>query len=181
MNCPVCNMNSLSNIDLEEKLIGCKCSNCEGHWIKGYQYWKWLKTNPGLLLEKPIEFSAELPVEDSGMAKICIECGHLMIRNKVGHGISFYLDRYSSCGGIWFDKNEWETLKSRNLHDEIHQIFTAAWQKDNRARERQAYHEGALVDEMGQKDFDDLKRLKSVIDNNPKKDLIIGYLLHGPK
>ena len=120
MDCPACGTHGISAIELEENLNGYICSACEGIWVKGYQYWKWLKTHGSILPEKPADFSADVPVADSRQAKICIECGHVLLRNKVGHGIPFYLDRCSACGGIWFDKNEWEVLKSRNLHDEIH-------------------------------------------------------------
>ena len=179
MKCPVCDTHSLSNLELEEMLQGYKCSKCEGCWIKGFQYWKWLKAHGDTLPEKPAEFTLDLDVSDSKQVKICIECGHLMIRNKVGHGIPFYLDRCSACGGIWFDKNEWEVLKSRNLHDEIHLIFTSAWQSDNREKEQQVNYEKALAEILGEKDHDDLRKFKSWISKHPRRDLIIAYILNG--
>jgi Zn-finger nucleic acid-binding protein len=168
----------LSNFELEEKLKGYKCSKCDGCWIKGFQYWKWIKTHGETIPEKPLELTAELPVSDSMKAKVCIECGHLMIKNKVGHGVPFYLDRCTACGGIWFDKNEWDILKSRNLHDEIHLIFTSAWQADNRTQEHQLKYENSLAEILGEKDYNDLRKMKTLINNHPRKDLLLGYILN---
>lgn len=178
MKCPACNLPSLSPYELENNLQGYKCDQCGGSWISGAQYWKWLNSHGGPLPEKDPQFTKELPVTDSGQAKICIECGHLMIRNKVGHGLAFFLDRCSACGGTWFDKNEWEILKSRNLHDEIHAIFTAVWQSDNRKHEMQTNHENALLTVLGKEDYENLKTLKSWVGKHPKKNWIMAYLLN---
>jgi len=100
-----------------------------------------------------------------------------MLRNKVGHDIPFYLDRCSACGGIWFDKNEREILQSRNLDDEIHLIFTEAWQKDNRKKEHEVTLEKSLAETIGQVEYDRLKSFRSWIKMHPRKDLLIGYIL----
>lgn len=179
MKCPACGFHSIAPVGLEENLFGYECSACEGIWIKGFQYWKWLTTHGNILPEKSVEFAAEIPVSDSRQAKICIECGHVMLRHKVGHGIPFSLDRCSACGGIWFDKHEWEVLKSRNLHDEIHLIFTTAWQNDNRKKDQKAQYEKSLAETIGEKEHGELKRFTSWIRKHPQKDQIIGYILHG--
>ncbi|MDD2337275.1 MAG: zf-TFIIB domain-containing protein [Geobacteraceae bacterium] len=127
--------------------------------------------------ENPADFAADVPLLDSRQAKICIECGHVMLRNKVGHEIPFYLDRCSVCGGIWFDKSEWETLKSRNLHDEIHLIFTAAWQKDNHKKEVELSYEKSVAEAIGEDEYDRLKSFASWLKKHPQKNLLIGYIL----
>jgi len=177
MDCPSCGTHGISLVDLEENLCGFKCRACEGIWVKGFQYWKWLKIHGSILPEKPADFTADVPVSDTRQAKLCIECGHVMLRNKVGHDIPFYLDRCSACGGIWFDKNEWEILQSRNLHDEIHLIFTEAWQKDNRKKEHEVTFEKSLAETIGQEEYDRLKSFRSWIKMHPRKDLLIGYIL----
>lgn len=165
-------------VELEKGLQGHQCSQCDGHWISGDQYWKWLNGCSAPLPKNPVEFTEERPASDSTNAKLCIECGRLMIRNKVGHGIAFFLDRCSACGGTWFDINEWEILKSRNLHDEIHSVFTAAWQSDNRKQQQQTSHENALLAVLGKTDFDKLKEFKSWVGNHQKKSWIVAYLLN---
>ena len=179
MKCPTCKTNTLSNFELDENLKGYKCNDCEGLWVKGFQYWKWIKSHGETIPENSVEITVDLPMSDSKQAKVCLECGHMMIRNKVGHGIPFYLDRCSACGGIWFDKNEWKVLKSCNLHDEIHLIFTSAWQADNREKEQQINYEKTLNEILGEKGYDDLRKIKSLINTHPRRDLLIGYILNG--
>ena len=178
MKCPVCNKHTLSDFELDHMFFGYRCSECQGCWIKGFQYWRWINDHRHELREKPIESTANLQVVDSEQAKICIECRHLMIRNKVGHGISFYIDKCSTCGSIWLDKNEWEVLKSRNLHDEIHRIFTSVWQRDNRMKEKQANYQVLLTKALGEEDLEKLKMIKSWISKHPHRDYIIAYILH---
>jgi hypothetical protein len=59
-----------------------------------------------------------------------------MMRYKVGHGFGFSVDR--SVAGIWFDAQEWEALRARNFHDEVHLIMTSPWQSDLRREALQA-------------------------------------------
>src|SRR6266568_3902359 len=131
--------------------------NLRGELDKREPIREWLKEHGDTLPEKSVDHTAELPVHDSKNAKVCLDCGHLMLRNKVGHGIPFYVDRCSACGGIWLDKNEWEILKSRNLHDEIHMVFTSVWQSSNRKKEQESNYEKAMAEALGEKDFSELK------------------------
>ena len=69
-----------------------------------------------------------LELQESGKAKLCPECGAILVPYKVGHELPFSLDRCGHCGGIWFEKNEWEALCAWNLHDDLHFIFSKPWQ-----------------------------------------------------
>ena len=115
MNCPVCKKATLQNADITTNLKVKLCKQCGGCWIQSYQYWKWLDKHGDILPEKPVAETSPLPVNDSQAGKICPECGHFLTRRKVGRGISFHLDRCNNCGGIWFDKNEWEILHTRKV------------------------------------------------------------------
>lgn len=176
MKCPVCKTKSLVNNELEKGLQTLKCEDCGGQWIKSFQYWKWFEKHGDILPEKPESEAAELPVEESKEIKICPECGHFLTRRKVGHGISFRIDRCATCGGIWLDKNEWEILKSRNLHDEIHLVFGAAWQDGIVKEDIQKGIEEKFKEIFGEGDYAKLKEIKSWIDSHPKRNSIIGFL-----
>ncbi|NQZ56771.1 MAG: zf-TFIIB domain-containing protein [Lentisphaeraceae bacterium] len=39
-----------------------------------------------------------------------------MRKCRVGHGLQFYVERCATCGGVWLDKNEWESLKAQGFH-----------------------------------------------------------------
>src|SRR5207244_2897796 len=101
------------------------------------------------LPERPAEEGLRLPVSDNAVPKLCPDCGHILLPYHVGHALNFTLDHCGHCGGTWFDKNEWEILKSRNLHDDIHFIFSHVWQAEVFHEERRQAHERLLLEKFG--------------------------------
>lgn len=145
--------------------------------------------------------------ESSHKVRICPETGTLMTRYKVGHGFEFSVDR--SAAGIWFDVNEWEALRSRNFHDEVHLIMTAPWQAKVRREaleqvihEKQAEHQApekapvALAHDelsgleaafrarfagmLGPEVMERAEEIKSWLDQQPARREILTYLSHDP-
>lgn len=149
-----------------------QCSNCEGHWLQSYHYWTWLSDRDSEIVPEWNSEPEELQPRDTAEAKICIECGKLMSRFRVGKGMEFYLDRCGYCAGIWFDRHEWETLKSRKIHDVIHKIFARPWQREI----VQIDYDNRLKETIGPDKFQNLKSLKSWLDHDPNRGLILGYL-----
>jgi Zn-finger nucleic acid-binding protein len=152
------------------------CDECGGQWIKSFQYWKWLRAHAQNLPEKPAEEGAQLPISDSTEAKLCPECGHILSRNRVGHGVDFWIDRCASCGGFWFDKNEWDILKSRNLHDDVHFIFSTAWQHAIIEEERRAASERRFEDLIGEEDTARVRAFKEWVSTHRERSKIMAYL-----
>ena len=175
MKCPVCKKVTLINEDLLENLKAKTCPSCNGRWVQSFQYWKWLDQHGDTLPEKPSQ-SQQLPLDDSPAGKLCPECGHFLTRRKVGHDLNFHLDRCNCCGGIWFDKNEWETLQSRNLHDEVHFIFSAAWQNQIRQTESAQEYENRIESILGPQDHTRLKEISNWINTHKEKNTILAYI-----
>jgi Zn-finger nucleic acid-binding protein len=176
MKCPVCATTSLESLDpnaLPQRLV---CGRCGGQWIKAFQYWKWLKAHGENLPEKPPQEGKSLPVSDSTAAKLCPECGHFLRRSKVGHGIDFHVDRCTACGGIWFDKNEWEILESRNLHDDVHFIFSSAWQHGVVKEEQRQDYEKRVEAILGKEAFARVKEFKAWVESHPRHHTIKAFL-----
>src|SRR5690349_10356519 len=115
MNCPVCKTVTLEAAELptdgEIGVSARRCGKCGGQFVAGQTYLMWVERQQTNLPEKLPEHAAELPVTESRKAKLCPECRHFMTHAKVGHGVSFELERCSACGGFWFDANEWENLR----------------------------------------------------------------------
>jgi Zn-finger nucleic acid-binding protein len=176
MKCPVCKDTLLQNQDLLQNLAAKTCHKCGGHWIQSFQYWKWLDKHAEAVPEKPREDARPLPVSDSKAGKTCPECGHFLTHKKVGRGVDFCLDRCNSCGGIWFDKNEWETLVSKNLHDQVHFVFSAAWQKQLFEQESRETYEARIREILGTADYDRLEGVVQWIHDHPHKDTILGCI-----
>ncbi|MBE9060837.1 zf-TFIIB domain-containing protein [cf. Phormidesmis sp. LEGE 11477] len=151
MNCPICRTDSLEEISLDVGLLARKCNQCSGHWLSSEHYWTWLDSqksdasgeshNSGshhAEIHHAESYSAKptlvtlnsglLPVADNETANFCADCARLMRKARVGKGLSFYIDRCSYCHGVWLDQNEWENLKTMNMHHRIPYVFSDSWQ-----------------------------------------------------
>ncbi len=178
MNCPVCKTEALSYAELEADLSARHCAKCEGNWISSFEYWKWREKLVDELPDR--EAPPEAPNPSTGLlaAKICPECRGLLVRFKVGHGVAFSLDRCGNCGGVWFDKDEWEALRSRNLHDDVYTVFTAPWQDRVRKEESVRQQEQIYTRKFGEEGFEEVKRMKEWIDDHPLRQEILAYLIN---
>lgn len=175
MNCPACKVSGMKIVELEENLSAKACKKCGGYWIPYSNYQKWLDRYGDTLPEKSAA-DPDLPVEDSQEAKLCPECGRILRKYKIGYDIKFHLEHCGNCHGIWFDKNEWEVLKSRNLHDQLHEFFTAAWQKKIRGEEFREKLEKIYSDKFGREDYEKIKDIKEWIDSHEQRSIILAFL-----
>lgn len=166
MNCPVCKKHALKVQDIETGLKSQECPNCGGRWIGSYVYWKW-KEQTGKTLAASLPEQAEPVVKDSTAAKLCPECGHFLRRYPVDHEMGFTLDRCGNCGGMWFDQNEWEALKSRGLHKDVHMVFSNMWQNRIRDKQRQAAAESIYKRMFGPEDYMRICEVKDWLSKHP--------------
>ena len=166
--------------ELETNLLSLACPQCHGHWVKGFQYWKWLEghgpnlpeTTPNALVEAP----PASPASDNAPALICPDCRHILGRYQVGHDVPFALDHCAHCGGIWFDGGEWETLKARNLHDDVHAVFSDVWQAKLRREAQAQTHEENLRAMLGEEDLAELRRVKAWLTAHPQSHALYALL-----
>lgn len=174
MNCPVCKRATLFHKTVSSPLAMRCCNGCGGKWLSASDYWSWLDARDGRPPKNQYtDFSCE--VHDAPQVKICPDCGRILIKFKVGHGLDFKLDHCNHCNGVWFDKNEWEMLASRNLHDEVHKIFTTAWQKEIGLEEKARYFARAYEQKFGA-DYARLKEFKAWLDAHALKASILAFL-----
>lgn len=180
MKCPTCKTEELVLSSLENNLTSRQCGKCGGNWIPSFEYWKWREQHKESL---PENFAGQPvppnPTTGALIAKLCPECNTILIKYKVGHGVNFSIDQCSNCGGVWFDKDEWEALKARSLHDDVYMIFTAPWQSQVRSEESRRAQEEIYRKKFGEEGFDEIQRMKEWIDGHPRKQEIIAYLISG--
>jgi Zn-finger nucleic acid-binding protein len=177
MKCPICKTQELRDDRFETGMLAKSCPGCGGNWVQLLQYWRWRESHGPNLPEKPPEEGLRLEVVESPRAKLCPDCGHILTRFKIGHGIAFSIDRCGNCGGVWFDRNEWKILQSRNLHDEIHMIFTESWQGQVQDEDRARAYEQFLLAKFGEKDLAELRRVRAWIDGHPRAQEIRAYIV----
>ena len=175
MNCPVCKQIALFPKDLEPDLSARECNLCGGRWIGSFQYWKW-KEHSGKELTQSEPPQTTLPVTDSTAVKLCPECGHFLRRFPVGEGLRFSLDRCGNCGGMWLDRNEWESLKQHGLHDHAHKIFSEVWEHRIRQQEQTDAMEKIYRDKFGLEDYKRIAEIKEWIDNHPHPSELRAFL-----
>lgn len=174
MKCPSCSASPLQPLNLESELKASGCVSCEGRWITAKNYWDWLDRHGDRLPEKEPD-GVPIQPSDSQHAKLCPHCRRIMLRYKVGHGLSFTVDQCGSCNGVWLDADEWEALKQRNLHDEIHLIFSAAWQSQIRKDRGRKMLCDIYTERFGI-DYEKVKQIKVWLNNHPEKVHILNYL-----
>jgi Zn-finger nucleic acid-binding protein len=175
MNCPVCKSTELIINELEPQLNSLKCGTCKGNFIRGAEYWDWLAKH-----------GPNLPEKDSGTDNLernetidqldCPECRWRMIKFLPGHGTEFALDHCRGCKGIWLDVNEWETLKARNLHDDLHSMLTPFWQSEAQREARRKRAEERLITRFGDDGYLKMTQFREWLNSHERKQELIAYL-----
>jgi len=174
MKCPRCLDHPLHPVTLEGSLQAETCDRCEGYWLGGEKYDRWREDKEETWLEK--EPQVTLEVDDSEQVKLCPHCVRILIKYRVGHGTDFVIERCGNCNGVWFDKNEWETLKNQNLHDEIHQIFSQSWQTAIRRQENAEKLDQLYYQKFGRRDYEEIQKIWAWLKTRPQRQALLAYL-----
>lgn len=174
MNCPVCKTSTLAAIALQPGLTGNQCPRCQGIWIASGQYFAWLKQHGPNLPEKPSD--APLPVEGAQQARLCPECGHLLRRYRILPDSTFSLDHCHQCNGMWFDRDEWATLETRNLHDDLNLVFTQGWQQKLRGEESHRQMEAIYQGKFSPQDYARIQEIRQWLTIHPQRAALLAFL-----
>lgn len=175
LNCPVCKTTELVSTQLEESLPSFDCSNCKGRWIRGAEYWKWIETHGSKLAER-VQEEESLTLAEPGKPVDCPECRFRMVKYLVGRGLPFSVDHCHGCKGIWLDRNEWEALKKRNLHDDLNEMFTSFWQTGAQRELRKKHMEQIYLDRFGEENYEEIKRVRLWLETKMNREELLAYL-----
>lgn len=176
MQCPVCQpARWLEATPLEEgRLVAYGCPGCGGRWIRSADYWRWRALHgPNLP-----EVAAPVPptaVETAGL-HLCPDCGYVLGRFRVGHGLPFHVERCRNCEGAWLDGGEWDALKARNLHDDLPLMFDDAWQREVRAQASAQATEESFRRRLGDADYARAREVRAWLDGHPRRSEVFAYL-----
>ncbi len=175
---PVDEASTLEPVAIEPGFGAMRCAGSGGLWIRPAQYWTWREGAEAYLTEHLPSLGADEPGCDSGAGKRCPEDGYFLIRHRVGHGLDFHVDRCGHCGGIWLDRGEWDALKRESLHNDLHLIFTSAWQAQVRWQLLREAQEQRLTARLGPADHEELNRITKWVMNHPQRHMILAHLHH---
>jgi Zn-finger nucleic acid-binding protein len=172
--CPSCASSTLRATTLEPGLAAHTCGQWSGAWIDAEAYRGWLERRRAQpdVAEPP---AAPLALADVQHARLCPSCGRVMLRYRVGHGVDFFLDTCGMCNGIWLDRDEWAALKARNLHDDLHLIFTEPWQAEVHRAAARAHLEPLYRKRFGAA-FDEAVRVRAWLEAHPERAAILAFL-----
>lgn len=177
MRCPVCKPpEGLTHDSLEQgQLTTRRCPNCNGHWIRNADYWKWRAYQPQNLPIVPAEDGPSTAPESGGL-RVCPDCDHVLARYQVGHGVMFTVDRCRHCEGAWLDGGEWDALRARNLHDDLPLIFAETWQRAARREVQEQAAEENFRRRLGDDDYRRAQEMRAWLDEHPKRSELFAYL-----
>ena len=164
--------------DLEPGFSAYSCPTSGGVWIPLQNYLDWQIRQPKPPMSVPAHPTPELVDDSEQRALICPESGRLLLRYRVGHGLQFHLDRSPATGGVWLGRGEWEALKSKGLHTEMHLIFTAAYQRNIRSEQYGQRMEQTFRDRIGEPDFPRVVEIKKWLEAHPQRREICCYLFN---
>lgn len=176
MHCPICKTAVLVTEPLDENLLTMRCPSCNGHWVKSFQYWKWRESHPTAPATVSSALKTETHAIDSRPGKLCPECGRFLMHRPVGHGVTFSLDRCGHCGGMWFDKHEWNTLQHHSLGRDVHFVFTKAWQAEVKQTKHIELERARLHKLLGESGFRELMRITRWVYGHEKKEVLLAVI-----
>ena len=154
-----------------------RCYQCHGMWLRR-------EDAEVLSIGEPIQDpysmlprKADADVGDPDAKNGLCPDGHgIMGRARVVLDDTFYVERCSTCHGMWFDAGEWQALADHRLVVELERLFDPEWQRAMRARQIEAGHRARLVTLVGAELVDALDRVTEEILAHPKGREAAGYL-----
>ena len=175
--CPVCTPAQLLVLQtLEPGLQVRGCPRCNGHWIRLADYWRW-RAGKGVGTPEKAPANRKGPAAQEPIGhRRCPDDGQMLSRYRVGRGVAFTLERCANCEGIWLDANEWEVLKRRGLHDDLHRVFEEDWQREARTLEKSHQLEAVLMRALPPADYVKIREIKAWIDSHPQRNELYDVL-----
>jgi Zn-finger nucleic acid-binding protein len=168
MLCPKC-----KNVPLEKTSPDKPywCPVCGGMWVSIYEIGE---------LSEPFVDDLRISLADAAMMDartgLCPHGHGIMIRAKVEADHSFYLEKCTHCGGVWFDPGEWQQIAKHHLVENLADFWTTAWQKQkNKEKDRESFialNKRLIGDEAVQL----ILRLSEILKNHPEKTRALALL-----
>ncbi|MCM8535545.1 MAG: zf-TFIIB domain-containing protein [Lentisphaeraceae bacterium] len=172
MNCPKCKTHTLVRSNLTKGLPASECSTCRGKWLNFSDYLSWQQQSGKVSDTETIggEF------EDTSDAMICPCCTKLLSKYKVSANLPFILDQCGRCHGIWFDKNEWESISTNGLATKLHLFFTEHWQKNVKKELSDQRIVEIFKKKFGAENYEKLTEVKSWLNQQSDKAAMLAFL-----
>ena len=165
MHSPIHNDVVLERVELEPGLEAWQCPKSQGVWIPLQSYTTWHEAHRDHVRGLPPDYRPIIDTSAPQRALICPESGCVLI------------DRSPKTGGIWPEPGEWDALKSKNLHEEMHLIFGAPYQRRLRTNESRVQLKKLFAQRIGAADLVRVNEFKHWLSQHKHRREIVAYLL----
>ncbi len=168
MNCPKCKDKGLRKEDYDSPNY---CKQCGGMWLE-------FEKIPGFFEKLGEEASGEIAKNSNDeKAGFCPNGHGLMTRAKVENIENpFYLEKCSSCGGVWFDNEEWRRIAENNLANNINDFWCTSWQAQQRKMKTRASYLETNKRLLGNDIFEKIIDLSKLLKDHPDKGRAVALL-----
>lgn len=176
MKCPTCKSVRLEPRELVRGLSAESCPQCSGSFVVFEPYLLWQETQPAPAKQPEVGIpDPTQPAEQVG-PKLCPYCGRFMTKFRLALNIPFHLDRCGGCGGMWFERGEWEACQARGIHTRLNMFFNDSWQNQLRQEEAKYLQEERYRSLLGDEVYERVKAFKAWAEQHAKKSVIFACL-----
>ncbi len=78
---------------------------------------------------------------------------------------------------MWFDAGEWAMLREQGLHTNVHNVFTAVWQRKLRREDCAETFDRLYRERFGEAGFGELQRIREWLYSQPQRDAMLRFLI----
>ena len=183
MTCPLCDADLeratlLPAAGSDPDLRGFRCPNGHGTFLAADLYFAWRDRH-----EPSGDGGALAPssdaVGDVKRAKLCPQDRRIMGRYRVSPD-GFWLDRCATCGGVWFDGDEWVATVKAGLVDHLPTLFSDAWQRQVENASSDYSWDDRLRERIGADDLHRVDAFRAWLWSHPERSVILARLGERP-
>ena len=184
MTCPLCDADveraALLPADGDvPALRGFRCPNGHGTFLPSDLYFAWRESHEPSEERAPHVPSSE-EVGDVKRAKLCPQDHRIMGRYRVTPEGGFWLDRCATCGGVWFDGDEWDATVEAGLLDRLPTLLSDAWQRQVQTEASESYWDARLRERIGDDDLARVDAFRAWAWAHPDRHLLFSRLRERP-
>lgn len=166
MKCPKCKKITLKKKNHNSPYF---CENCQGMWVVDYG------SISSLDLDE--EDNAVCSEQNNDHKTGLCPAGHgIMSRAKIDIDKPFYLEKCTACGGVWFDKGEWEQIVDNQLNDNLDLVWSNTWQKAQRQAKNHQSFLDMNRDILGDELFSKIVDLSTQLKSHPERSRAVAFL-----
>ena len=159
MNCPKCKDAGLTR---KENKTLYECLRCGGLWWEGLAFHRLEE------ISNYISGGHRKPEHDLKTG-LCPQGHGILTRAKVESDQSFYLEKCSTCHGIWFDKDEWSKISESQLENNLLNLWSFSWKKEQRLKREEKALRKTYEQALGEGLYLEIVQVAHKIKAHPEK------------